>query len=276
MGPMAKMVQRVSVRIGRRVWPISISYKVITAKNFEARTDASAQLSHIKSVNNQDRSVKGSYSRVGVFDTAVDDRNNGPSSQDTVLMQLLDPSDAMNRVIRRGGIVTERLALNRVQDPDARRLVDRSHSSIAAGVVERRPERLLGAGVVALDAHAGEQVRVELLDDLEPGCARDLFKEATALGAGLELHDVPPRHGVAGRRGGLVEIAARGEVDGRPGAARRAEQGQEGSCRAHLHGLGEESLMELELRGMLLKCDIILGGQRGQTYNIVVSATTHI
>lgn len=265
MGPVAEMVQRVSVRIGRRVWPVPISDKVITTKDLEARTDTSAQLSHIKSVNSQNRSVKGSYSRVSVFDTAVDDRNNGPSSQDAILMQLLDTGDAMHRVVRRGSIITERLALDRVQDPDPRRLVDRGHSSIAAGVIiERRPERVLGAGMVALDAHAGEQVRVELLDDLEPGRACDLVEEPTALGAGLELHDVPPRHGVAaGRRGGLVEVAARGEVDGRPGAARRAEQGQDGSCRAHLHGLGEESLVELELQGMLLGRDIILGGGRG-------------
>lgn len=263
MRPVTIVVHRVVVRIGRRVWPISIPNKVITTKDFEARADTSAQLSHIKSVNSQNRQLKGSYSRVGVLDTAVDDRNSGPSSQDTILMQLLDTSDAMHRVIRRSGIITERLALDRVQDPDARRLIDRGHSSIIAGAVERRPERVLGAGMVALDAHAGEQVRVEPLDDPEPGRARDLVEETGALGPGLELHDVPPRHGVAVRRGGLVEVAARGEVDGRPGAARRGEQGQEGSCRAHLHGLGGGSLVGLELRGMLLGREIILGGAEG-------------
>lgn len=263
MGPVTIVVHRVIIGIGRRVWPIPISYKVITTKDFEARPDTSAQLSHVKSVNNQNKSAIGPYSRMSVLDTAVDDRNSGPSSQDTIFMQLLDTSDAMHRIIRRGGIITKRLALDRIQDPDARRLIDRGHSSIIAGAVERRPERLLSAGMVALDAHAGEQVRVELLDDPEPGRARDLVEEPGALGPGLELHDVPPRHGVAVRRGGLVEVAAQGEVDGRPGAARRGEQGQEGSCRAHLHGLGGESLVELELRGMLLGRDIILGGAEG-------------
>lgn len=276
MGTVAKIIHRVGVGTGRRVRPVSISYEVIATEDLEARTDATTELSRVESVNNHKRPLDGSYSRVSVLDTAVDDRNSGPSSQDTILVQLLHTSDAMDRVIRRSSIIAERLTLDRIQDPDERRLVDRGYGSIAAGVVERRPERVLGAGVVALDAHAGEEVRVELLDDPEPGCARDLVEEPGALGAGLELHDVPPRHGVAGRRGGLVEIAARGEVDGRPGAARRAEQGEQGSCRAHLHGLGREGVVELELRGMLLRRDIILEAQRGRTYNIVVYTTAQI
>lgn len=178
-----------------------------------------------------------SYSRVSVLDAAIDDSNNSPCTQNTVPMQLLNPSDAMDRVVRRGSIVAERLPLDRIQNPDARRLVDRSYGGVAAaGVVERRPERFRSTVMVALNAHAGEQVRVELLDDPEPGGGGHLVEEPGALGAGLELHNVPPRHGVAGRRGGLVEIAARGEVYG-PGAARCAEQGQEGLCRAHVHGL---------------------------------------
>lgn len=193
------IVHRVIIRIGRRVWPVPISHKVITTKNLEARTDAATKLSRVESVNNYKRSLEVPYRRVSVLDAAVDNCNSGPSSQDTIIMQLLDAGNAVDRVIRSGSIIAERFALNRVQNPDELGLVDRGYSSIVAGVVERRPERVLGAGMVALDTHAGKQVRVELLDDLEPGCARDLVEELGALGTRLQLHDVPPRDGGARR-----------------------------------------------------------------------------
>lgn len=80
------IVHRVIIRVGRRVWPVSISHKVITTKNLEARTDAATKLLHIDSVNNYKRPLEVSYRRVSVLDAAVDDCNSGSSSQDTILM----------------------------------------------------------------------------------------------------------------------------------------------------------------------------------------------
>lgn len=99
MGAVPIVVHRVVIRIGRRVWPISISYKVITSNDLEARTDTSTKLSHIESVNNYKRSLEESYRRVGVLDAAVDDCNSGSSSQDTIIMQLLDAGNPVDRVI---------------------------------------------------------------------------------------------------------------------------------------------------------------------------------
>lgn len=105
MGPVTKVAHRVIVRIGRRVWPIPISHKVITTKDLEARTDATTQLSRLELVHSHERSLEGSYSRVSVLDAAVDDRNSSPSPQDTVLVQLLDSSDAVDRVVRSGSVI---------------------------------------------------------------------------------------------------------------------------------------------------------------------------
>lgn len=124
--------------------------------------------------------------------------------------------------------------------------------------------------MVALDAHAGKEIRVELLDNPEPSGGSHLVEEPGALSAGLELHDVPPRHGVAGRRGGLVEIAARGEVYG-PGAARCAEQGQEGLCRAHVHGLGLGTAVKVG--GDAISSG---GAEKANIYKVVVANTALI
>lgn len=95
VGAVPIIVHRVIIGIGRRVWPVSISHKVITTKNLEARTDAATKLSHIESVNNFKRSLQVSYRRVSVLDAAVDDCNSGSSSQDPILMQLLDAGNAV-------------------------------------------------------------------------------------------------------------------------------------------------------------------------------------
>lgn len=272
MGAVAKVVQGVLVRHRRSVWPTSISHKIITTKDLEARANTTTQLSYIESVDNHKMYPSRSYSRVSVFDAAVDDGNSGPCAEDTVSVQLLNSCDAMDRVVRRGSIVAERLALDRIQDPDARRLIDRSYGGgvAAAGVVERRPERFRSTVMVALDAHAGEQVRIELLDDPEPGGGGHLVEEPGALGAGLKLHDVPPRYGGAGRRGGLIEIAARGEVYS-PGAARCAEQGQEGLCRAHFHGLGLGTAVKVG--GDAISSG---GAEMANIYKVAVATTAHI
>lgn len=96
MGAMAKIVHRVVIRIGRRVWPVSISHEVIATKDLEARTDAATKLSRFKSVNGHKLSLDRSYGRMSVLDTAVYDRNSGPCPQYTVLMQLLYTSDAVD------------------------------------------------------------------------------------------------------------------------------------------------------------------------------------
>lgn len=124
---------------------------------------------------------------MSVLDTAVNNGNSGPRTKDTITMKLLDPGDAMNGIVRRGSIVTERLAIDRVQDPDACGLVNRSHGGIAARVIERRPQRFWSTVVVTLDTHTGKQVRVKLLDDTEPGGGGNLVEEPGALGTGLEL-----------------------------------------------------------------------------------------
>lgn len=90
------VVHRVIIRVGRRVWPVSVSHKVITTKNLEARTDSATKLSRIESVNNHKRSLEVSYRRVGVLDAAVDDCNSSSSSQDPILMQLLDAGNAVD------------------------------------------------------------------------------------------------------------------------------------------------------------------------------------
>lgn len=96
---------------------------------------------------------------MGVLDATVDDRNNSPCSQDVLSVQLLHTRDAMDQVFGGGSIITEGLALDRVQNPHACRLVDRSHGAFfITGVLERRPERARSAGMVTLDAHAGEEV----------------------------------------------------------------------------------------------------------------------
>lgn len=99
MGSVAIIVHRIIIRVGRRVWPVSISHKVITTKNLEARTDSATKLSRIESVNNYKRSLEVSYRRMGVLDAAVDDCNSSPSSQDSILMQLLDAGNAVDGVI---------------------------------------------------------------------------------------------------------------------------------------------------------------------------------
>lgn len=122
VGTVAKVVHRVIVGIWRRVWPVPVSNKVISTKHLESRTDTATQLSYIqvRRINNQEVFLDVSYRRVSVLDAAIDNSNSGPSSQDTISVQLLYTSDAMDRVIRRSGIVTEGLPLDRVQDPDAR------------------------------------------------------------------------------------------------------------------------------------------------------------
>lgn len=80
------IVHRVIIRVGRRVWPVSISHEVITTKDLEARTDAATKLSHIESVKIYKRSLEMSYRRMSVLDAAVDDCNSGSSSQDTIIM----------------------------------------------------------------------------------------------------------------------------------------------------------------------------------------------
>lgn len=96
MGAVAIIVHRIIIRVGRRVWPVSISHKVITTKNLEARTDSATKLSRIESINNYKRSLEVSYRRVGVLDAAVDDCNSSSSSQDPILMQLLDTGNAVD------------------------------------------------------------------------------------------------------------------------------------------------------------------------------------
>lgn len=118
MGAVAKVVQGVLVRHRGSIGPTSISHKVITTKDFETRTDTTTQLSYIELVNNHKMDPDKPYSRMSVLDAAVDDSNNSPCTEDTVPVQLLNPGDSMDRVVRRSSIVAERLALDRIQDPD--------------------------------------------------------------------------------------------------------------------------------------------------------------
>lgn len=61
---------------------------------------------------------------MSILNATVDDRNGSSCSRDTSPVQLLYTGDAIDRVIRRGSIVTKRLALESVRGPDARRLVE--------------------------------------------------------------------------------------------------------------------------------------------------------
>lgn len=86
MGAVAKIVHRVVIRIGRRVRPVSISYEVIATEDLEAWADAATKLSRVESVNSHITLLDRSYCRMGVLDTAVDDRNSGSSPPNTILM----------------------------------------------------------------------------------------------------------------------------------------------------------------------------------------------
>lgn len=150
-----------------------------------------------------------------VLDATVDNRNSSALTKNTSLMKLLHTRPLVDGVVfaRRKSVNTRDLLLDSGRKLDSLRLIDmRDSRTIVALVFTKSGLQRLGvAGPVALNADAGENVRVEMIHDAEARELRGPRRGPSALLARLELDDVPSWRRIA-RRLGRVAGLTRGSI----------------------------------------------------------------